>query len=71
MQALEEARREGVLIIQSNRTGSGRVMQRHVLSERGFVAADNLAPQKARVLGMLALTVTSEADTVQRFFNEY
>jgi L-asparaginase len=33
--------------------------------------ADNLNPQKARVLTMLALTVTVDPVGVQRFFDEY
>lgn len=41
------------------------------MRERGFVAADNLSPQKARVLFSLALTRTSDPDELQRFFDEY
>ncbi len=69
--ALLEVRRKGVLVVQSSRAGSGRVLPRTVLRERGFVAADNLNPQKARVLAMLALTVTEDAAEVQRMFDEY
>jgi L-asparaginase/Glu-tRNA(Gln) amidotransferase subunit D len=46
-------------------------MERATLSNRGIVAADNLNPQKARVLAMLALTVTNDPARIQRFFNEY
>lgn len=70
-EALERARAKGVLVIQSNRTGSGRVMERSTLSSKGIVAADNLAPQKARVLAMLALTVSDDPAIVQRMFREY
>jgi L-asparaginase/Glu-tRNA(Gln) amidotransferase subunit D len=35
------------------------------------VAADNLTPQKARVLTMLALTVTGDVAQIQRMFDEY
>ncbi len=69
--ALLGARRKGVLVVQSSRAGSGRVLPRTVLGDRGFVAADNLNPQKARVLAMLALTVTEDAAEVQRMFDEY
>ena len=41
------------------------------LREQGIVAADNLNPQKARVLAMLALTKSSDPEQVQRLFNEY
>lgn len=70
-EALLEARRAGVIVVQGSRAGSGRVLPRTVLTERGFVAADNLNPQKARVLAMLALTVTDDAAQIQRIFDEY
>jgi len=69
--ALLQARRRGVLIVLSSRAGSGRVLPRTVLRERGFVVADNLNPQKARVLAMLALTRTDDPVEVQRLFDEY
>jgi len=69
--ALLEARRRGVVIVLSSRAGSGRVLPRTVLRERGFVVADNLTPQKARVLAMLALTRTDDVAEVQRMFDEY
>jgi L-asparaginase len=69
--ALLEARRRGVLIGLSSRAGSGRVLRRDIVRERGFVVADNLNPQKARVLAMLALTRTDDPDEVQRMFDEY
>src|SRR5712671_2472248 len=69
--ALLEARRRGVVIVLSSRAGSGRVLPRTVLRERGFVVADNLNPQKARVLAMLALTRTDDVAEVQRMFDEY
>src|SRR5436190_5117114 len=69
--ALVEARRRGVLVVLSSRAGSGRVLPRTVLRERGFVVADNLNPQKARVLAMLALTRTDDVAEVQRMFDEY
>ncbi len=70
-EALLEARRRGVLVVVSSRAGSGRVLPRTVLREQGLVAADNLTPQKARVLTMLALTRTEDTSEVQRMFDEY
>ncbi|HYB40864.1 MAG TPA: asparaginase [Candidatus Methylomirabilis sp.] len=70
-EALLEARRAGVVVVQASRAGSGRVLPRTVLAERGFVAADNLNPQKARVLAMLALTLTDKVGEIQRMFDEY
>jgi L-asparaginase len=69
--ALREVRARGVLVVISSRAGSGRVLPRTVLREAGFVAADNLNPQKARVLAMLALTRTDDPLEVQRMFDEY
>jgi len=65
------ARQMGVVIVQSSRAGSGRVVPRTRLREAGIVAADNLNPQKARVLAMLALTRTPEPEEVQRMFEVY
>ena len=47
-------------VVLSSSAGSGRVLPRTVLRERGYVVADNLLPQKARVLAMLALTRTDD-----------
>ena len=61
----------GVVVVQSNRAGSGRVPGRAKLLERGFVSADSLTPQKARVLLMVALTKTSDITELRRIFAEY
>ena len=71
LRALTEARRRGVLVVQSSRAGSGRVAYHTQHAELGFVAADNLNPQKARVLAMLALTRTDDPGEVQRIFETY
>jgi len=70
-EALVRARKQGVLVVLSSRAGSGRVLPRAALRQRGFVVADNLLPQKARVLAMLALTRTSDPAELQRMFDEY
>lgn len=54
-QALEDAAAAGVVVVQASRAGSGRVTQRANLTEKGFIAADNLNPQKARILLMSTL----------------
>lgn len=71
MAALEEAVRQGVEVVVSTRAGSGRVTQRKAMNDRGFIAADNLNPQKARILLMLALTATQDRDQIIRMFAEY
>jgi len=69
--ALLEARRRGVVVVLSSRAGSGRVLPRTLVRARGFVVADNLNPQKARVLTMLALTRSDDPTEIQRIFDEY
>jgi L-asparaginase len=69
--ALERARDAGVVIVQASRAGSGRVAPRRYLEEAGMVAADNLNPQKARILLMLALTRSSEVGAIRRMFDTY
>jgi L-asparaginase len=69
--ALERARDAGVVVVQSSRAGSGRVALRRYLDEAGMVAADNLNPQKARILLMLALTQTSDVGEIRRMFTVY
>jgi L-asparaginase len=69
--ALERARAAGVVVVQSSRAGSGRVALRRYLDEAGMVAADNLNPQKARILLMLALARTSDIAEIRRMFTVY
>jgi L-asparaginase len=69
--ALERAAKAGLVIVQASRAGSGRVAPRRYLRESGMVAADNLNPQKARILLMLALTRTAEISDIQRIFAAY
>jgi L-asparaginase len=40
-------------------------------TRRAFLAAEDLTPIKARILLMVALTKTQDADTLQRMFTEY
>ena len=69
--ALLEARAAGVVVVQGSRKGAGRVMLSARAAARGEVTADNLNPQKARILLRLALTRTTETRELQRIFNEY
>jgi L-asparaginase len=69
--ALKEAAANGVVVVQSTRAGSGRTFRGTRLRDAGFLIADNLNPQKARVLLMLALTVTRIPDEIARIFQNY
>ena len=71
MESIEKAIKNGVVIIYSTRAGSGRVLRRKSMIDAGIISADNLNPQKARVLAMLALTKTTDTEEIQRFFDTY
>lgn len=61
----------GVIIARSARVGAGRVIREDNWQEAGFVATDNLLPQKARILLQLGLTKTTKPDELQKMFDEY
>ena len=69
--ALQAAVANGIIVVQSTRAGSGRVFPSTKLREFGFVVADNLLPQKARLLLSLALTRTADTGEIQRMFGAY
>lgn len=69
--AIKAGREKGVIFVQSDRKGSGRVLESERATERGLVTADNLNAQKARVLLRLALTKTTDPKEIQRMFDEY
>lgn len=69
--AMADAVRQGIVVVQSSRAGSGRIHRSKRLSDAGVLAADNLNPQKARLLLALALTRTSDPAEVARIFATY
>lgn len=70
---LADAVKKGLTVVRSSRTGSGIVTRNgEVLDDDfGFVSADNLSPQKARILLMLGMTVTRDALKLQAMFGIY
>ena len=70
-EALCRAAKAGVALVQSTRAGSGRVGDVPSKRAPGAVLADNLTPQKARILLMLGLTATQKSSELQRMFDEY
>ena len=71
--ACAAATKKGVAIVRSSRTGGG-VVERNIEIDDdrlGFIAADELNPQKARVLLMLALTRTRDPRALQEMFFAY
>ena len=71
LEKLHAARKAGVAIVHSTRAGSGRVGDVPSRRAVGTVLADNLTPQKARVLLTVALTKTDNPAELQRIFDEY
>ena len=71
MAALKKARERGIPVVIATHTGNGRVMRTRRFVEDGYIAADNLAPKKARILLMLALTKTEDSGEIQRMMLEY
>ena len=69
--ALREAVAQGIVVVQSTRAGSGRVFHGSRMREWGFLTADNLNPQKARLLLALAMTVTTDPADIARIFETY
>jgi len=69
--AFERAARSGVVVVQCSRAASGRVAPRRRLRESGIVAGQDMSPQKARILLMLALSTTSDIAAIQQAFSTY
>jgi L-asparaginase len=71
--AATAAAKAGVAVVRSSRTGGG-VVERNIEVDddaAGFIAADELNPQKARVLLMLGLTQTRDPRALQEMFFTY
>jgi L-asparaginase len=71
MEALKEAVAAGVVVVASTRAGSGVALDSAKLRALGVLVADNLNPQKARLLLALALTVSRAPDEIRRIFATY
>lgn len=73
VEKLAEAAKEGVLVVRSAHLGSGFVEPNVELNDDDlkFVTADNLTPQKARILAMMALTKTNDLEKVRGMFGKY
>lgn len=71
LDALQAAADAGVMVAQGARVGSGRIIALGRFHVRGGVTVDNLNAVKARVLLMLALTVSGDAAGIQRMLETY
>ena len=61
----------GVPVVLATRAMAGRVIMTPRKEQDGFIVADDLLPQKARILLMLALTRTRERQALQEMFYQY
>lgn len=70
---LTDASRKGILVVRSSRVPTGpTTLDAEVDDNRyGFVASQELNPQKSRILLMLALTKTKDFKVIQNYFNNY
>ena len=61
----------GIPVVMTNRGGTGRVTDTRGAEARPLIFGDNLTPQKARILLMLALTTTKDPGQLQKIFQTY
>jgi L-asparaginase len=71
LEAIKQAVAAGIPVVISTRAGSGVALDSSRNRALGVISADNLNPQKARLLLALALTVSSEPEEIRRIFATY
>jgi L-asparaginase len=73
LQAVEAGVKKGKQIVRSTRVVSGRVTPGEVFNDNvlGTIASNNMNPQKARILLMLALTVSQERGKINEIFQNF
>jgi L-asparaginase len=71
VEAGKRAVQAGIAVVLATRSSAGRVVATPEKSAAGFIVSDDLMPQKARILLMLALATTRERDAIQEMFYRY
>jgi L-asparaginase len=69
--AIADAIERGLTVVRSSRVQTGRILAGEAMDREGLIAADDLNPQKARILTMLALAVTRDREEIRRIFSRY
>lgn len=71
--ALSKSVEKGVVVCRSSRIEKGKVTLENEVDDKGlgFIVSDDLNPQKARILLMLALTKTKDKEELQKIFFSY
>lgn len=70
-EVLKDLIKKGLKVVVSTRVVAGSVAINKDDQNLGFISAQNLNPQKARVLLMLALTKTHNNAQIQKYFEKY
>ncbi len=70
-EVLKELLTKGLKVAVSSRVVAGRVAVSEADKKLGFISAEDLNPQKARILLMLALTKTNDVKKIQEYFLKY
>jgi L-asparaginase len=70
-EAVKRAVAKGIPVVMTHRGGMGRVTDTRPKEARPLIWGDNLTPQKARILLMLALTRTRATADLQKIFDTY
>jgi len=70
-QAVKRVAAKGIPVVMTNRGGMGRVTDTRASEARPLIFGDNLTPQKARILLMLALTASKDPAELQWMFQKY
>lgn len=68
---LRDVQKRGLKVVVATQCGDGRVPRKLQHIEDDLIVADNLAPRKARILLMLALTKTRDSDEIQAIMATY
>jgi L-asparaginase len=73
MEAAARAVKKGVIVVRSSRVATGTVGRNVEVNddELGFIASDELNPQKSRILLSLALLNPRSKDDLQKLFTTY
>jgi len=71
LDAARRAAADGIAVVLASRSTSGRTIMTPKKEEAGFIVADDLHPQKARILLMLALTLSPERQAIQEMFYRF
>jgi len=71
LDAGKRAVQAGIPVVLATRSTAGRVVMTPQKASAGFIVSDDLMPQKARILLMLALSMTRDRQAIQELFYKY